>query len=202
MGGIANGIAYHGGFIPYAGDVPELQRLHARLGPAGGAVRAPRDLRLDPRLGRARRGRPDPPAGRALRRAPGDPEPVVRPAGRRQRDVGRLGGGDRAAGRPGRAVADPPEAADAAGDGRQGPGRRRPRRLRPARVERRSRGDRPHPDRDRLRAAARGGGRGAARRPKAIRDAGRLAALLGAVRAHSRRAYRERRSCRRPSASG
>ncbi len=38
----------------------------------------PRHLRLDPRLGRAGRGRPDPPAGRALRRAPRDPEPVVR----------------------------------------------------------------------------------------------------------------------------
>ena len=40
MGGIANGIAYHGGFIPYAAHVPDLQRLHARLGPPGGAVGA------------------------------------------------------------------------------------------------------------------------------------------------------------------
>ena len=49
------------------------------------------DLRLDPRLGRARRGRPDAPAGRALRGAAGDPEPVVRPARRRQRDGRRPG---------------------------------------------------------------------------------------------------------------
>ena len=169
MGGIANGIAYHGGFIPYCGTFLDVQRLHARLGPAGRAVRAPRHLRLDPRLGRARRGRPDPPAGRALRRAAGDPEPVVHPAGRRQRDVGRLGGGDLAPGRTGRAVADPPEAGDAARDGRAGAGRRRPGRLRPARVERRPRGDRPDPDRHRLGAAARRGGRGVARPPKAIR---------------------------------
>ena len=80
MGGIANGIAYHGGFIPYVRHVPQVQRLHARLGPAGRAVRAPRHLRLDARLGRARRGRPDPPAGRALRGAPRDPEPVVHAA--------------------------------------------------------------------------------------------------------------------------
>ena len=76
---------------PVRRHVPHLQRLHARLGPARGAVRPPRHLRLDPRLGRARRGRPDPPAGRALRRAPGDPEPVVRPTRRRERDGRRLG---------------------------------------------------------------------------------------------------------------
>ena len=81
---------------PVRRHVPDVQRLHARLRPAGRAGRAPRHLRLDPRLGRARRGRPDPPAGRALRRAAGDPEPVVRPAGRRQRDVGGVGARGRA----------------------------------------------------------------------------------------------------------
>ncbi len=33
MGGIANGIAYHGGFRPYVGHVPDLLRLHARQRP-------------------------------------------------------------------------------------------------------------------------------------------------------------------------
>ena len=66
------------------------------VGPARGAVRPARHLRLDPRLGRARRGRPDPPAGRALRRPPRDPEPVVRPARRRERDGGGLGARGRA----------------------------------------------------------------------------------------------------------
>ena len=38
---------------PVRRDVPDLQRLHARLRPARGARRAARDLRLDARLGRA-----------------------------------------------------------------------------------------------------------------------------------------------------
>ena len=45
---------------PVRGHVPELQRLHARLGAARGARRPARDLRLDARLGRARRGRARP----------------------------------------------------------------------------------------------------------------------------------------------
>ena len=53
-----------------------------------------------------RRGRPDPPADRALRRAPGDAEPVVRAAGRRQRDDRRVAARGRAARRPRRAVPD------------------------------------------------------------------------------------------------
>ena len=96
MGGIANGIAYHGGFIPYCATFLTFSDYMRGSRPAGVAVRAPRHLRLDPRFGRARRGRPDPPAGRALRRPPGDPEPVVRPAGRRERDRGRLGARRRA----------------------------------------------------------------------------------------------------------
>ncbi len=40
MGGIANGIAYHGGFIPYVATFLHLQRLHARLGAPRGAHRA------------------------------------------------------------------------------------------------------------------------------------------------------------------
>ena len=51
MGGIANGIAYHGGVHPVRRHVPDVQRLHARLGPARGAGRAARDPRLDARLG-------------------------------------------------------------------------------------------------------------------------------------------------------
>ena len=107
---------------PVLRHVPDLQRLHARLRPPGGAGRPARDLRLDPRLGRPRRGRPDPPAGRAADGSPGDPEPVVRPAGRRQRGRRRVGPGDRAARRPGRPRPDPPEADDPARDRRRPPG--------------------------------------------------------------------------------
>ena len=49
--------------------VPDLLRLHAARGPARGADEAADDLRLDARLDRPRRGRPDPPADRAARLA-------------------------------------------------------------------------------------------------------------------------------------
>ena len=42
MGGITNGIAYHGGFLPVLRHVPHVQRLHAGGGAAGGTGRAPR----------------------------------------------------------------------------------------------------------------------------------------------------------------
>ena len=114
MGGIANGIAYHGGFLPVRGHVPDLQRLHARLGAPRGAHRAARDLRLDPRLHRPGRGRPDPPAGRALRRAARDAQPDVRPARRPERGGRRVAARRGAAPRPGGARPHPPEAAGAA----------------------------------------------------------------------------------------
>ena len=108
--------------------------------PAGGAVRAATSIYVwtHDSVG-PRRGRPDAPAGRALRRAAGDPEPVVRPARRRERDGRGLGAGGRAARRPGGAGADPPEAADAAGHGRAARDGRRAGRLRPPRGRRRPR---------------------------------------------------------------
>ena len=88
-----------------------------------------------------RRGRPDPPAGRALRGAAGDPEPVVRPARRRQRDGRGLGARGRA-----RDAIGPvalaltrqklPTLAGTAEQAREGV---RARRLRPARGDRRRR---------------------------------------------------------------
>ena len=78
---------------PVRRDLPDLLRLHARQRPGGSPLRPADRLRLDPRFGGPRRGRPDAPAGRALRCPAGDPEPVVRPAGRRQRDGRRMGPG-------------------------------------------------------------------------------------------------------------
>ena len=49
--------------------VPDVLRLHARRGPAGRAHAAAGHLRLDARLDRPGRGRPDPPADRAPGRA-------------------------------------------------------------------------------------------------------------------------------------
>ena len=75
---------------PVRRHVPHLQRLHARRGPARRADEAAGHLRLDPRLDRPRRGRPDPPADRAPGRAARHPGPGRRPARRRQRDRRRL----------------------------------------------------------------------------------------------------------------
>ena len=75
-------------------------------------MKAAGHLRVDARLDRARRGRPDPPAGRAPGRAAGDPRPGRGPAGRRERDRGRLAHGPRAHRPAGRAVPDPAERAD------------------------------------------------------------------------------------------
>ena len=93
MAAAMNGMALHGGLIPYGGTFlvfsdycrPAI-RLAALMAPAG-------DLRDDPRFDRARRGRPDPPAGRASGGAARDPEPARVPAGRRGRDRRVLGAG-------------------------------------------------------------------------------------------------------------
>ena len=74
--------------------LPHLLRLHAARRAALGADGAPQCLGVDARLGRGRRGRPDAPAGRAPHGAAGDPEPLVRPPRRRERD--RDGVADRA----------------------------------------------------------------------------------------------------------
>ena len=87
-----------------------LLRLHASRGAARGHPAAAGHLRLDPRLHRPRRGRPDPPAGRAPRLAARHPGPGRRPAGRRQRDRGRLVGHP-ATPSPGGAGPHPPEPA-------------------------------------------------------------------------------------------
>ena len=116
MGGIANGIAYHGGLLPYVAtflNFSDYMRGSVRL---AALIGAPRRLRLDARLGRPRRGRTDPPAGRALRGAARHAQPDVRAARRPQR-------GDRARGRlaveqrrrPVGARAHAPEAARPAG---------------------------------------------------------------------------------------
>ena len=81
MGSVMNGIALHGGtrvyggtFLTFSDYMRGAVRLAAIYAAAG-------DLRVDPRLDRPRRGRPDPPADRAPGRAAGHPGlDVVRPA--------------------------------------------------------------------------------------------------------------------------
>ena len=92
MGSILNGITAARRHPRVRRHVPGLQRLHAPAGAAGRADAAADDLRLDARLDRPGRRRPDPPADRAPGRAAGDPRPRRRAPGRRQRDRGGLAG--------------------------------------------------------------------------------------------------------------
>ena len=80
MGSIMNGIALHGGPAPYGGTFlvfSDYMRPAVRLGRADEAAG---HLRVDARLDRPRRGRPDPPADRAPGRAARDPRPRRRAA--------------------------------------------------------------------------------------------------------------------------
>ena len=136
MAGIANGIAYHGGVASVRRDVLLLLGLHAAVRAPRGAERAARHLRVDARLDRPRRGRPDAPAGRAAHVAARDAAPRRDPAGRRQRDLRGVARGDRAP-RTRRPRAVPPEPPRA---GEDRPERRRlARRLRPRRGRRAAR---------------------------------------------------------------
>ena len=114
MGSIMNGIKVHGGTRPYGGtflQFSDYMRPAVRL---AALMRLPGHLRLDPRLDRPRRGRPDPPADRAPRRTALHPRTGRGPAGRRQRDGRRLGG-DPGEHRPaGRSLPQPAGAADRA----------------------------------------------------------------------------------------
>ena len=134
----------------------------------------------------ARRGRADAPADRALRRAARDPQPLVHPPGRRERDGLGLEGGARADGRPGRPRPLAREGADARRR-RARPGERpRARRLRALGLGRRR--ARPDPDRDRPQVSLvlEPAGPPRSRRPEP-RCRRRLDALLGASSRSSRR---------------
>ncbi len=65
MTAIMNGVALHGGFVPYGGTFLVFSGLRAQRGAHGGADEAARDLRVHARLDRPRRRRADPPADRA-----------------------------------------------------------------------------------------------------------------------------------------
>jgi transketolase len=86
MGLILNGIALEGLTRPYGGTFlvfSDYMRAAVRL---AAIQQIPVDLRLDPRLDRPRRGRPDPPADRAHRLAARDPRLRRDAPGGRQRD--------------------------------------------------------------------------------------------------------------------
>ena len=113
MGAIVNGLDLHG-LRAFGVDVPQLLRLHEGADAPGGADGAAVDLRLHPRLDRARRGRADPPADRAARHAARDAATSTWSA-RPTRTRPRWRGGSRSTqtDAPGRVGAHPPGPADA-----------------------------------------------------------------------------------------
>ena len=113
MGSILNGFTVHGGFRAFGGHVLRVLRLHAASGAACLHHGPARDLRLDARLHRARRGRSDAPADRAPRVAARDAVHAHHPPRRRDGDGRGLAARARAHGRAGRARALAPEAARA-----------------------------------------------------------------------------------------
>ena len=93
MAAAMNGMALHGGIVPYGGTFLVFTDYCRPVDPAVGADGPARHLRHDARLDRPRRGRPDAPAGRAPGGAARDAEPQRVPPGRRGRDGGVLGAG-------------------------------------------------------------------------------------------------------------
>ncbi len=114
MAAAMNGMALHGGIIPYSGTFlvfSDYMRPSIRLAALMG-LRVIHVLTHD--FDRPRRGRPDPPAGRASRGAAGDPQPAGVPALRYRRDGGVLGARARSPHLAQRARAHPAEPAPAA----------------------------------------------------------------------------------------
>ena len=114
MAAAMNGIAVHGGLIPYGGTFltfSDYARPSIRLAAFMGVRR---HLCDDPRLDRARRGRPDPSAGRASGGVARDAGALRLPPGRPGRDRRVLGPGAASARCPLLARSDPPIAAAAA----------------------------------------------------------------------------------------
>ena len=158
-------------------DVLLLLRLHAPVHPARGPLEAADDLRLDARLDRPRRGRPDAPGRRAADVAARDAGLRRAPAGRRDRDRAGVEGDHGARGRSDRPRALPPEHPGARSF--DGEGRRLARRLHPGGgFRRRAEGD-PHGD---GLGAARRRRRAPEARGRGHPDARRLDAVLGVLR--------------------
>ena len=111
MCAVMNGIALHGGFIPYGGTFlvfSDYARNALRLAALIGAAR---DLRVHARLDRPGRGRADAPAGRARREPAADTQHGPVAAVRHGRDRGRVDRGHRARGRADGAAPHAPERA-------------------------------------------------------------------------------------------
>ena len=91
MSAIMNGVAAHGGFIPYGGTFLVFSDYARNAVRMAALMRLRVDLRLHARFDRSRRRRPDAPADRAPGEPAGDSAPGRVAALRCGRDRGRLG---------------------------------------------------------------------------------------------------------------
>ena len=113
MAAAMTGMALHGGLHPVWRHLPVVLRLHAAQHPAGGIEQGARDLHLDPRQHRARRGRADASARRAVGGLARHAEHDGHAAQRRDRNGGGVARRAAAYRRPCGSRAHPPEAAGA-----------------------------------------------------------------------------------------
>ena len=142
MGAILNGIALHGPTRPYGGTFLVFSDYMRPVGTPRRTAGAAGHLRVDARLHRPGRGRPDAPAGRAPRRAARHPGTRRHPARRRQRDGRRVAHAarhHRPAGRPRAQPAERARRSPAGSERVRGRCRCRPRRLHADRHRRRAR---------------------------------------------------------------
>ena len=93
MAAAMNGMALHGGVIPYGGTFLVFSDYCPARDPPVGAAAGPRHLCDDPRFDRPRRGRADPPADRASDEPARDAQSRRLPPRRRGRDRRMLGAG-------------------------------------------------------------------------------------------------------------
>jgi transketolase len=111
MAAIMNGVALHGGYIPYGGTFLTFSDYSRNAIRMAALMKLPRRPRFHPRLHRAGRGRPDPPVRRARRQPAPDPRAGCLAPGRHHRDRGGLDHGTGQQAPPERAAAEPPEPA-------------------------------------------------------------------------------------------
>jgi transketolase len=164
MAAAMNGMALHGGVIPYGG-VPGVHRLRTQCAAHVRADEAARDLCDDARFDRAGRGRSDASAGRASAELAHHPADDRMAAVRCHRDRASLGRRDRTQRRPDRAGSNPAGPARAVAHGRADR-RDPPRRIHPE-------GLRGHAGRDSHRHGLRGRSRGRGGAPAATKGSAR-----------------------------
>ena len=154
MAAIMNGLALHGGFIPYGGTFLTFSDYARNALRMAALMKLARDLRVHARLDRPGRGRPDAPADRARGEPAPDPEHGRLASVRHGRDGGRLGARARAQRRPdGAAVLAPEPARSRSATPAASPTSRAAATCSPIRRRPRCAARRHH--RDRLRSAAR-----------------------------------------------